>query len=120
MGKGKTKGAGDHIVTPDKQELVRRMMIAGVTRYMIARVLGISEDTFTKHYGDFADAVEPQAAAAVAKSLYEQALQGNTTAQIFYLKCRAGWKDAQKVELTGENGTPLIPVLNVTLNTKKD
>lgn len=51
----------------------------------------------------------------------------NMTAAIFFLKNRTGasmsgisgkslqWKDKQEHELTGENGTPLVPVLNVTI-----
>jgi hypothetical protein len=87
---------------------------------MIANILKISEDTFTKHYGEIADTVEPEAVGTVAKALYQQCLEGNTTAQIFYLKTRGKWRDESKIELTGADNAPLIPVLNVTLTTKKD
>ena len=40
--------------------------------------------------------------AAVARSLVQQALDGNVPAQVFYLKTRAGWKeDATAVAITG-------------------
>jgi hypothetical protein len=40
----------------------------------------------------------------VAQSLVEKALQGNLTAQIFYLKTQAGWWDKQTIEHTGPGG----------------
>jgi hypothetical protein len=45
----------------------------------------------------------------VARSLYAQAIGGNTTAQIFWLKTRAGWRETAAFEVTGSNGRPLIP-----------
>ena len=40
----------------------------------------------------------------VAESLVEKALNGNLTAQIFYLKTQAGWWDKQTIEHTGPGG----------------
>ncbi|MFL9997990.1 hypothetical protein PQR34_42825 [Paraburkholderia sediminicola] len=45
----------------------------------------------------------------MAQSLYNKATGGDTIAAIFWLKCRAHWKEtAQAVELTGANGGPLV------------
>lgn len=43
----------------------------------------------------------------VANKLFEAANSGNTTAMIFFLKCQAGWKEAQKIEVTGNEGGPI-------------
>jgi hypothetical protein len=38
----------------------------------------------------------------VAKSLYQQALKGNVTACIWWTKCRMGWKETVRTEVTGQ------------------
>lgn len=43
-----------------------------------------------------------KAIGAVAQNLVQQARDGNTTAAIFYLKTKAGWKEAQDINMTGE------------------
>ena len=48
-----------------------------------------------------------KAIASVANSLLNQALNGNVSAAIFYLKTRAGWTESSKFELTGANGAPV-------------
>lgn len=51
-----------------------------------------------------------QATAQVTMSLFKKAT-GNgpqsVTAAIFWLKCRAGWKPVEQVELTGRDGAPI-------------
>lgn len=44
----------------------------------------------------------------VATSLIQQAIEGNTTAQMFYLKTQAGWRETDK---TDENGDPIPTTL---------
>jgi len=36
--------------------------------------------------------------ATIANALFEGAKSGNVTSQIFYLKCRAGWKESENEE----------------------
>lgn len=48
--------------------------------------------------------------AMVAQSLFQHAMgkgREAVTAGIFWMKCQAGWKEAQKVELTGAGGGPI-------------
>lgn len=47
------------------------------------------------------------AAASIAGNLIQQARDGNTTAAIFYLKTQCGWREAQKLEHTGDGGGPV-------------
>lgn len=47
--------------------------------------------------------------AKVGSALFSQALKGNTTAQIFYLKTQAGWRE-QEVEQQD------LPPINITLS----
>lgn len=46
----------------------------------------------------------------VAQALFKKAVGGgaqSVTAAIFWLKCRAGWKPVEGVELTGKDGKPI-------------
>jgi hypothetical protein len=38
----------------------------------------------------------------VVQSLYKNALKGNVTAQIWWTKCRMGWKETVRTEVTGK------------------
>jgi len=44
----------------------------------------------------------------IASNLITKAREGDMTAIIFFLKTRAGWRETQKFELTGEEGGPII------------
>jgi hypothetical protein len=59
----------------------------------ISRVVGIDPKTLRKHYGDELDMGETKADAQVAGFLFNAARNGNVTAQIFWLKDRARWRE---------------------------
>ena len=40
--------------------------------------------------------------------MFKLAREGNVTAQIFWLKTQAGWKETNHVELTGKDGDKLF------------
>jgi transcriptional regulator with XRE-family HTH domain len=88
-------------------ERARQLAAQGLTREQIACALGVSRSTVFERINDnsdFSDAIKAGAAdgiAAVTNALFKSALDGNTTAQIFFLKCRAGWQDRNQVELSG-------------------
>ncbi len=94
---------------------VKTLAIAGTRQELIAKVIGISVPTLTKHYRDDLETAETMANAAVARSLYSKATgnhPGAVTAAIFWLKCRAGWKEpAQDVNanVTGTMNTTIVP-----------
>jgi hypothetical protein len=52
--------------------------------------------------------------ATIGKGLFEQAKNGNTAAAMFWLKTRAGWKETQKLEMTGEDGSPIVHRIEVS------
>ncbi len=91
-------------------ERIRHLAGLGMTQDEIAHSLSISSKTwytFKKRHPEAAVALSDGrgcAVEAVANKLYEDALAGNTTAQIFFLKNRAPdrWRDRKEHEHTGE------------------
>lgn len=85
----------------DKLILVEGWARDGLTDEQIADNLGISKDTFysyKKKYSDFSDALKKGKEVVdyeVENALLQNALNGNITAQIFWLKNRKPdkWKD---------------------------
>jgi hypothetical protein len=79
----------------------------------------INKRTLERAFREELDAGMEQANAQVKMALFKKAT-GNgpqsVTAAIFWLKCRAGWKPTEGLELTGKDGTPLpggsIPALS--------
>lgn len=71
----------------------------GLTLEQVAHCLGIHRDTLNekkKIYNDLSDAIKRGQAKGidqVTNFLFDNCRNGNVTAQIFYLKCRANWDD---------------------------
>jgi hypothetical protein len=80
-------------------DLARRRQVEAMTAYGIpetdiSRVVGIDPKTLRKHYRDELDLGSTKANAQVAGFLFNSARNGNVTAQIFWLKTRARWREA--------------------------
>lgn len=77
----------------------------GLTREQIAAALGISYSTLNRRSKDLEDLEaaikrgEAKGIAKVADALFNKAIKGNTAAQIFFLKARAGWKETNRNEI---------------------
>ena len=56
-------------------------------------MVGIDAKTLRKHYRDELDLGETKANAQIAGFLFNAAKSGNVTAQIFWLKTRARWRE---------------------------
>lgn len=93
-----------HRPTDESRERVKMMSAVGVRQEDLANVMGISPTTLAKHYRSELDTGYVVANAKVAETLFRKAT-GNgpqsVTAAIFWLKCRAGWKDTTVIEHAG-------------------
>jgi hypothetical protein len=83
-----------HQPDPAQRRQVEAMAAYGIPETDISRVLGIDPKTLRKHYRDEIDLGATKANAQVAGFLFNSARNGNVTAQIFWLKTRAQWKEA--------------------------
>jgi len=94
--------------TDEQRKTVRAMIAYGVPQDDVAQVIGCDAKTLRKHFDHELKTAATEANAKVAQALYKQAVdQGNTTAQIFWLKTKAGWKDTSVMEHTGKDGGPI-------------
>lgn len=90
--------------TPKERGQVKTLAGLGITHEGISAVLGITPPTLRKYFREELNVGQHEANAQVAASLYRQAThptKPNTIASIFWLKCRAGWRDHDVVSSNG-------------------
>ena len=99
-----------HQPTDATRKQVEALASFGVPRDEIAKVVGVCGTTLVKHYGETLDVAATKANSLVAQSLFNRAVKGDgsaaTSAAIFWLKTRAGWREKDVHEITGPNGGP--------------
>lgn len=90
-------------------EQAEKLAGCGLTSLQISEYFGWSRATFynkQKEYPELLDAIKrgrQKVHAKIGKSLVDQALKGNLTAAIFYLKTKCGWVDPTPREGGGAN-----------------
>ena len=98
------EGGGRPLTVLDEEQKVQvEALAAYLTTEQVADYLGIGRTTFyevMKRDPDVSERYQRGRAKAIAniaqKSIIQQAIEGNVTAGIFYLKTQAGWKESDK------------------------
>lgn len=104
------RGRPAHKPTDVTRAEVLALSSYGTPQEQIAAYIGIDKKTLEKWYRRELDTATTRANAAVARSLYQQAVNGgNVTAMIFWLKTRARWRDVNHVDISSEDGTMIPP-----------
>jgi hypothetical protein len=86
-------GRRAHRPDPAQRRQVEALAAYGIPEADISGVVGIDPKTLRKHYREELDLGETKANAQVAGFLFNAAKNGNVTAQIFWLKTRAKWRE---------------------------
>ena len=86
-------GRRAHRPDPSQRRQVEALAAYGIPEADISGVVGIDPKTLRKHYREELDLGETKANAQVAGFLFNAAKTGNVTAQIFWLKTRAKWRE---------------------------
>lgn len=86
--------------TREQRDLVEEMAGFGVPFDDIARLIGCSAPTLRKYFEDELAAGTAKANLKVARTMYNRAIdekggRDSVIAGIFWLKCRAGWRETQ-------------------------
>lgn len=119
-------GRPPFVITEEIIKQAEGLAMRGLTKQQIADALGMGESTLyekQKEYPKFAEALKRGTAkgiAAVTGKLLEKVNMMDTASIIFYLKCKAGWREGQIIEMTGADGAPLLPALTVTFVDSND
>lgn len=96
--------------TSDDRKMVELMTIAGVAQSQVAEVMKVDVKTLKKACGEILLTAKDKANSKVAGALFNNAMKGNVTAQIFWLKTRAGWREQ---DAPAYNETPANIVIQV-------
>src|SRR5467141_2302256 len=81
------------VVTDAMREKVRYLAGVGVRQDDIAKIVGCAPKTLRKRLRDELDRGVAEANATISGYLFASAKAGNVTAQIFWLKVRAHWRE---------------------------
>ena len=89
--------------TDDERKLVEQMCAVGIPQESICLVVrdGIDDKTLRKHFRRELDTAKIKANAKIGGTLFNRAVNGDTTAAIFWAKTQMGWKETNINEHTG-------------------
>ena len=110
------------VVNETVREKVRHLAGVGVRQDDIARIIGCAPKTLRKQCRDDLDRGVAEANAMVSGSLFAAAKGGNVTAQIFWLKTRAHWREnaARSDAASGSDAEGSSPVVLVLPDNSRD
>lgn len=95
--------------TDEERKMVSQMAAVGIPHEQIALVVrdGISADTLTRHFKEELRTARVKANARIGGTLYNKAINGDTTAAIFWAKTQMGWAEKTVNEHHGPDGGPI-------------
>ena len=88
--------------------MVSLMAAAGILHDRIASSMKIDDDTLRKHFREELTHGMDQVTTLAVGQLVQQIKGGNLGAICFWLKCRAGWRETDRLEHVGEGGGPVV------------
>lgn len=97
-----------HKPTLDMRQRVSDLAVAGIPKYLIAKIIKIDDETLTKHYEYELSCAQAEAVHRISKVVAIQAEGGDPKAQALYLKTQGakfGWVEKQIVENTSSDET---------------
>lgn len=95
-----------HEPTPELRQTVQLHATVGTPQDTIASILGIDPKTLRKYYREELDHATAKANATIGGALFNKAKNGDTAAQIFWMKTRAQWRETSNIDHT-TNGKDL-------------
>lgn len=98
----------EHKPTDEQRKLVETSAGLGLPHEQIGALIGIDDKTLRKHYREQLNTGKAKASAQIAKTLFNKAQGGDTTALIWWTKAQMRWAEVQKHEHTGAEGGEMI------------
>lgn len=100
-------GRPTHKPTKELRSQVESLSGFGVPQEQICSILGICDDTLRKYYEEEILNGQAKTNSKIATALFNKAINGDTTALIFWAKTRMRWKETSQLELTGKDDGPI-------------
>ena len=79
----------------------------GLPHDQIGALLGISDKTLRKYYETELALGKATASASIAKTLYNKAMKGDTTAMIWWTKAQMAWGETNTMKISNPDGTAM-------------
>ena len=95
-----------HKPTDDSKRRVEQSSGLGLPHDQICALIGISDETLRKYYKAELGIGKAKASAQIAKTLFNKAQGGDTTAMIWWTKAQMRWAETQRHENSGPEGGP--------------
>lgn len=97
-----------HVPTRELKQRVCDLVMSGAPIHIICEIIGIDDDTLRKHYKFELATAKAVAIERIGKTVYQQAIDGDSKAQALYLKTQGasqGWVEKQVIETTTVDDT---------------
>ena len=106
-----------HKPTDATRQLVSLHATIGTRQEVIADIIGgIDVKTLRKYYREELDQAKAKANATIGGALFNKAKNGDTAAQIFWMKTQAGWREKQDIDLTSSDGSMTAKPTTIIFN----
>jgi hypothetical protein len=99
-------------VTKEDRARVQLMSAAGMTQESIAERMEMTGKTLREHFRKELDFGLLEINTLAVGQLVKQIQAGNLGAICFWLKCRAGWRETDRIEHVGGDGGPVEITVN--------
>ena len=98
------------VPTDEERKQVEAMSGYGVPQSQIAALIqgGIDIETLVKHFRIELDQGKAKANAKIGSTLYQKAINGDTTALIFWAKTQMRWKETQAITINDGQNTKVV------------
>jgi len=96
-----------HEPTDKMRKLVENTSGLGLPHEQIGILVGIDDKTLRKYYRTELDTGKAKANGQIARTLFDKATSGDTTALIWWTKTQLRWAETVKQEITGKDGEAL-------------
>ena len=93
-----------HEPTDNQLADVEKWAAVGLTQDQMCALLEIDRKTLALHYKKQLAQGKAKANAEVGNTLYQKALDGDTTAAIWWTKAQMGWHETKTHEIVGADG----------------
>lgn len=101
-------GANKHEPTPELRQRVFDLVMSGAPTHIICDIVDMNDDTLRKYYSMELKTAKTVAIERIAKTVYQQAVDGDSKAQALYLKTQGasqGWIEKQVIESVNADET---------------